>query len=101
MGRRCGNGIKFGFRRSQCSTAAASQSAPLIPLIKEWRDRALNKKMLLIWAVLTLALLSACGNSNDNHASGHGNHGEQTPAANNTNEDSHGGHGGAQKEASD
>ncbi|RCW48459.1 hypothetical protein [Paenibacillus prosopidis] len=61
----------------------------------------MNKKMLLVWAVLILALLSACGNSNDNHASGHGNQSGQTPAANNTTEDSHGGHGGAQKEVSD
>ncbi|MGM0881438.1 MAG: hypothetical protein ACQEXQ_10435 [Bacillota bacterium] len=65
------------------------------------------KKMLLISSVLTFALLAACGNSNDktadgnNHASGHGNHGGQTPAANNTNEDSHDGHGAGQKEASD
>lgn len=66
----------------------------------------MNKKMLLICAVLTFALLAACGNSNDktadgtNHASGHGNHGEQTTAANNTNEGSHDGHGAGQEEAS-
>jgi hypothetical protein len=60
--------------------------------------------MLLVSAVLTFALLSACGNSNDkstNHASGHGNHDEQTTATNNANEGSHGGHGAGQKEVSD
>lgn len=67
----------------------------------------MNKKMFLISTLLTFALLSACGNSNDktaggnNPASGHENHGGQTTANNNVSEDNHGGHDSGQKEASD
>lgn len=55
--------------------------------------------ILLVSMLITLSLLSACGNASgeNNHAAGHESHDEQKPVDNKGEEEDHSGHGGDQK----